>query len=172
MDGSNRYCGVFRVTLPGGAVTPVIQSADCHYKSAWLSLSLSPDGTHAIAIQNNSLQLIDIAGRAAKSLGDGFIKASWSPDGQWIAALENGAKWRTVLFDAVRLSRTKVLPTSETQWSPDSRYLLSVGGWGCFFETGTIQTLDIQSGAKATIKSSRCKVYMTSTGWVSSEIVP
>jgi WD40-like Beta Propeller Repeat len=172
-DGHNRYCGVFEVSLPGGAVRPVLQGGDCKYLSSWLRLSLSPDGGRAVAVHNHRLELIDVARGEAKPLGDGFGEASWSPDGRWIAAIENGGKWRTVLIDANSFSRKKILGTSEGHWSPDSRYLLSMSDRGCGdSETGTIQTLNIETGAKETIASSKCQVYQTTTGWVSSSIVP
>jgi hypothetical protein len=173
-EGGNQYCGVFEVSLPSGALRSVLQSPDCRYLSAWLDLSLSPDGTQAVAVHSrsiHSLDLIDIARGQAKSLGTGFMKASWSPDGRWIAALEYGSKLRTVLFDARRLSRARSLGESEVQWSPDSRYLLTVNPRGCSDESGTVQTLDIHTGMKTTIESSKCQVYQPTTGWVSSDIV-
>jgi len=175
VERGNQYCGVFEISLPSGTLRSVLESPDCEYLSAWWGLSLSPDGMQAVAVHNrnsHSLQLIDIARGQTKSLGTGFLRASWSPDGQWIAALEDGGRERTILFDAQTLARVKILGTSEVQWSPDSRYLLAVSGSGCSNGSGTVQTLDIHSGVKATIESSKCQVYQTTTGWVSSDIVP
>ena len=101
----------------------------------------------------------------------GFIKSSWSPDGRWIAALEDGGKSRTVLFDARKFLRAKTLGESEVQWSPDSRYLLAVNGSGCSDESGTVQIMDVRSGARATVESSKCQVYQPTAGWVSSDTV-
>ena len=173
-EGDDQHCGVFEIGLPDGTLRPVLESPDCYYLSAWWGLSLSPDGAQAVAVHSrriHSLDLIDIARRQVRSLGTGFAKASWSPDGRWIAALEEGGKWRTVLFDAQTLARVKMLGTSEAQWSPDSHYLLAVSGRWCFNESGTVQTLDIHSGVKTTVGSSKCQVYQTTTGWVSSDIV-
>jgi len=171
--GGSRYCGVFEISLPSGNLRSVLETPDCKYLSAWLYLSLSPDGKQAVAVhgRSHSLDLIDTVHGEVKSIGVGFMKASWSPDGRWIAALEYRSKVRTVLFDARRLSPAKTLGESEVEWSPDSRYLLAVTGRGCSNESGTVQTLHIQSGARATVESSKCQVYQTTAGWVSSSIV-
>ena len=169
-EGGRQYCGIYQIDLPTGVVRPILQSVDCRYRSAWLDLSLAPNGEHAVAIHNQRLELIDVARRESRVLGGGFLAASWSPDGRWIAALESVTGEKTILIDAKSLTRKRVLGTSETHWSPDSRYLLAVNPRGCD-EAGTIESLEVKTGARVTISSSRCRVYQPTTGWVSSSIV-
>ncbi len=119
----------------------------------------------------NRLELIDLVRRDTRSLGEGYVKASWSPDGRWIAALENGGKWRTVLIDAGDFTKKRTLVTTEVEWSPDSRYLLRVKPCPRA-DSGTIETLNVDSGEVVAIESSKCKVNQTTTGWLSNIVIP
>jgi hypothetical protein len=166
----NQRCGVFGVQLPGGLVDNIIETPDCRYVSAWLSLSLSPTAEHGVAVHERHLELIDFATKGVGTLGDGYSEASWSPDGRWIAALE-WAKQRTVLLDGRDFSRRAVLGDSEVRWSPDSRFLLRVRPCR-FSDSGTIEALEIASGKTVVVKSSTCEVYQPTTGWVSKSILP
>lgn len=163
-------CGLFELNLSEGRVRTIIGTSECSYASTWTSLSLSPDGRQAISIRKHRLEVIDLAAPSARPIGEGYIKAAWSPDGKWIAALENGAGWRTKLLDTSEFKIRKILGTTEVAWSPDSRYLLAVKP--CGPDYGTIETVDIETGKQRTIPSSKCKVNQTTTGWVSSSITP
>jgi len=139
----------------------------------WRRLRLSPSGRQAVAIRHDQLELIDIDTRTTRLIGDGFLKASWSPDGRWIAALNRHGK--TVLMDTSDFKTRRTLAESEVEWSPDSRYLLRVKG--CFFPiasngVGTVQALDVNTGQTVTIESSKCKVDSTGVGWVSRSVMP
>jgi hypothetical protein len=166
----NQPCGVFEIHLPGGLVDNIIETPDCRYVSAWLSLSLSPTAEHGVAVHERHLELIDFAKKSVVSLGDGYSEASWSPDGRWIAALE-WAKQRTVLLDGREFSGRAVLGDSEVRWSPESRFLLRVRPCR-FSDSGTIEALEIASGKTVVVKSSNCEVYQPTTGWVSRSILP
>jgi WD40 repeat protein len=166
-------CGVLELDLAEGKARKVLEGPGCHYKTAELYLSLSPEGDQAVACHNHSLELIDLIHGSTKSLGEGFQEASWSPDGKWIAALEAGGQERTILIDTSDFTKRRTLANSNAQWSPDSRYLLA---WrahalcGPYF--GTLETIDVETGKESVIESSRCKVSESTTGWISSEIKP
>lgn len=68
-EDGHHYCGLYQIDLPAGAIKPILQSADCGYRSAWLELSLAPDGKQAVGIHNQHLELIDIAQRKTRILG-------------------------------------------------------------------------------------------------------
>jgi Tol biopolymer transport system component len=145
----------------------------------WYDLSLSPNGEQAVAERNGRLEVIDLVHGTIKSLG-GFREATWSPDGQRIAAIEDSKRQRLFLIDPTTSSRRRILsycPIRPT-WSPDSRYIL-LQKWylfRCGFSLdvegpATLQTLDVKTGKKSTIRSSKCEVQGV-TGWVSRELLP
>jgi len=174
MDGSSLRCGIFEMELPDGAVKPVIQEPECAHRwvTDWVSLSLSPNGDQVVVVHRGRLERIDLASAGIAVLGDGFLKASWSPDGSWIAAVKNGGKYETVLIDPSNPSRIRTLGSAEPSWSPDSRYLLRINPRGCGSELGTLEALNIDTKKTTTIKSSRCEIYTPAVGWVSNSIIP
>jgi WD40 repeat protein len=170
-------CGIFELSLQDGKVRRVIENLDCppglhNYLSAWLKISLSPDGRNVVAVRKHRLELIDLTQATVKVLGDGFAKAAWSPDGKWIAALEYRAQeWRTVLIDTSNFVIRRTLANSDVEWSPDSRYLLShQEDSPCENNLGTLEAIDVENGRRITVDSSRCKVNEATTTWVSSRI--
>ena len=63
------------------------------------------------------------------------------------------------------------------EWSPDSRYLLlwkySLFRCGFFIDVdgpATLEFLDIETGNRLEIRSSRCQLELGSAGWLNSEI--
>jgi WD40 repeat protein len=170
-------CGIFEISLQDGKVKKVVENSDCppglhNYLSAWLTISLSPDGQKAVAIRKHRLELIDLKAVRVTVLGSGYQKAAWSPDGKWIAALEYSAQeWKTVLIDASSFVKRRTLPNSDVEWSPDSRYLLAWQKDGrCEYNFGTLEALDVESGRMLTFDSSWCRVNEATTGWVSGGI--
>lgn len=175
-DRPRLQCGIFEVRLPEGAMRPVIVLPSCgsneDFAHSWTSLSLSPTGDHLVAIRNDVLELLDTENGTSQRIGEGFVRASWSPDGRLIAALtrRNG----TTIFDASSWKQRKGLPESTVQWSPDSRSLLRIK-W-CRFPiavngVGTIEILDVNSGKTVAVESSKCSVDSGALGWVSSDVV-
>ena len=153
------------LALPDGNLTKISPPAD---GQPWRDLSLSPDGERAVATHNRQHQLIDLVHATAKPLVDEVFIAAWSPDGKWLAHVENSENGRTILMDAANLPPEHVLGNSELDWSPDSHYLLGMKrSDGCIFQVGgTLEAIDILSGKRATIRSSRCQVDNATTGWV------
>lgn len=159
------------IAPPDGRLTPVRLPAD---GQPWSDFSLSPDGKRAVALHNRRLELVDIVHGTAEPLGDKWFIAEWSPDGKWLAAVENGEDGRTVLMNATTLAPERAFGHSELAWSPDSRYLLGLKDPdGCGFqETATLQAIDIRDGSRATIESSRCQVDRANVGWVKCDVPP
>jgi hypothetical protein len=100
--------------------------------------------------------------------------AAWSPSGQWIAAVVDQ---RMVLIDAQNPSRRKDRGSAgdgRVVWSPDSKQLLllksdllcTLSSFG-FFES--LQAVNVETGKKAVIKISHCKVAGGWVGWIDSE---
>jgi hypothetical protein len=169
--GNKAVCGVYEFVVPTGTVRKLLDAANCDLPEAWTYLSVSPDGLHAVAIHRRQLELIDLLKGTARSLGDGFHMAAWSPDGKWISVREYTKEDNTVLFDAVTFARARTLDTAEMLWSPDSRYLLS---WKALMQCGpdveSLERLDVMTGKSSVIESSLCKAWGGSGGWVSSRI--
>jgi WD40 repeat protein len=170
-------CGIFELSLQDGKIRRVIENPDCppglhNYLSAWLKISLSPDGRNVVAIRKRRLELIDLTQATVRVLGDGFAKAAWSPDGKWIAALEYRAEqWRTVLMDTSNFVVRRTLPNSDVEWSPDSRYLLGQQEDSpCEYNFGTLEAIDVENGRRINVDSSRCRANEATTAWVSSRI--
>jgi WD40 repeat protein len=159
---------LFGLTQPDGKPREISLPADGH---PWLNLSLSPDNERAVATHNGRVELIDIVHSTVQPLPDELFMAAWSPDGRWLAAVEKGEYGRTILMDAESLARRKILGSSELAWSPDSHYLLGMKQHdGCGPHYRTLEAIDIETGVRATIESSKCQVNQATTGWVSSEV--
>jgi WD40 repeat protein len=168
--GKDHGCGVFLLDPAVPHVRKVLDQAgaDCRYAAAWLRVSVSPDGLHAVAVRGGELAVIDLVSGAIKSIGTGFQEANWSPDGQWLAALVDGDREEAVLFDARTVARGKVLKISGAKWSPDSRFLLGLTSSGCgsMSYAGTLETVEVASGKRAQIESSHCRVNQATFGWI------
>jgi WD40 repeat protein len=145
----------------------VLPQADKHPR---MGLSLSPDGNRAVATHSGRLELIDIVHVTAEPLGDELFMAAWSPNGKWLAVLEKGEQGRTILLDAKTLTRVRILGNSVLDWSPDSRYLLGLKQDRCGPYYGTLEAINVETGARTTIQSSQCQINQATTGWVSRDI--
>jgi WD40-like Beta Propeller Repeat len=173
-------CGVFEVQKARGEIPrALIRESDATCDGTpWFDISLSTDGKRAVAWEGRRLivDLIDLDSGAHKSIGRGEL-ASWSPDGKWIAMLDvTSKKDHVLLLDATDFSRRKDLGPTDgltLAWSPDSRYLLLwdlgvrclITGFGYW---GSLEVVDVQSGDRSVIDSSRCKVNNSTGGWVSN----
>ncbi len=167
-------CGIFELSVESGDVRKIADDTPCTpldpSTHRW-GLSLSADGKRATALRNHHLQLIDLATGIIKPFGEEIELGSWSPDGRWLAVLDLSSA-QTVLLDARTLERRKLLGNAGLTWSPDSRYLLGrkreiLCGLG---SVGTLETLDIETGKRTEISSSRCQIDRESIGWVTNEL--
>jgi len=166
--GSGDLTSLFGLTLPAGNPKVILLPAEAY---PWMDLSLSPDNERAVATQNGRVELIDIIHGTIQPLGEEFFMGAWSPDGKWLAALEKGERGRTVLMDANNFARRRILGPSELIWSPDSRYLLGMKQHDqCGPYQGTVEMINVETGERGTIKSSKCQINQASIGWVSRDI--
>jgi hypothetical protein len=182
LEEGGRKCGLFEITVSTGTARRVLP-ADCGYQWSWTDLTISPEGDRVAASYGNThtdhnyrLDLIDLAHGATRSLGD-LSRATWSPDGKWIAAIDWNRE-RLILLDAHDLSHRRDLGSTVTAaWSPDSRYLL-VWTWH-FLKCGfgidveppaSFEVLEVASGKRALVRSSQCQRIAGPIGWVSSEV--
>lgn len=175
-------CGLFEINASTGVARQVLTD-DCNNRSSWTDLSVSSDGTRAIANYGNSntdhnyrLDLIDLTRGSTNSLGD-LSRATWSPDGKWIAAIEWSHK-RLIVLDTNDFSHRRDLgSTIMTAWSPDSRYLLA---WHYHFlrcgigidlpPPASFVVFEVASGKRRLIHSSQCQLVSGPIGWMSTDI--
>jgi len=161
--------GLFELTLTTGKIRVILLQSEPSIRSAWSHLSIGPDAKRAAASHNGRLEVIDLVQSQVKLLDAGFYIAAWSPDGKWLAALENGENGGTILMDAATLQRRRTLGPSELRWSPDSRYLLGVKS--CDSDYGTLEMIDVETGDRLAVESSKCQINQATAGWVSSDLL-
>jgi hypothetical protein len=173
-----RTCGIFELNLPDGSLRPVIQTTDCRAGYPWRVFDISPSALKALISADRRLALLDLIDGKVTPLGSELWVGAYSPDGKWIAALELGppGRSRTILLDPEDFSRRRDLGGSnddEVVWSPDSRFLLhAVYRPACPSQNAlALETLDIETGKRFTLKNSICNVGSgRDMGWVSSKV--
>lgn len=171
---TRRSCKLIEVGLVSGATKTVIEDSHCEpsdLKFQWTGLSVSPDGRRAVALRQAHLEMIDLDSGATRTL-DGLIQGTWSPDGKWLAAIEE-KKDETILLDATSLVRKKILEGQALRWSPDARYLLN--GRSSLVKCGlgevqTLETIEVATNKRTDVRSSACLVDRNTIGWVAADI--
>jgi hypothetical protein len=149
------------------------------WESVWTNLSLSPDGSHSLASRDHRLELIELRQGTTASLGHGFVRGYWSPDGEWVAAVRanGGARERIALLGARTLTVRRDLGSTDGAplvWSPDSRFLLVWKRERCGVFSGSygaLEKIDVADGKRSKIAGSGCAVNQFSYGWVNDGIV-
>jgi hypothetical protein len=177
-DAGSMTCGIFEFNLPDGNLRSVLETSDCRAGSPWRVFDISPDASEALIRVDRRLALLDLAQGRVTPLEGELWGGAYSPDGKWIAALElfPPGRSRTILIDPKDLSRRRDLGGSnddEVVWSPDSRFLLHVMPRdACPSQNpSALETLDIETGQRFTLKNSICKAGAgRDIGWVSSKI--
>jgi hypothetical protein len=171
-------CGLFELSMPGRAVKKILDnlSTSCDFLSSWTELSVSGDGMRMVGTAGRGqVGVVNLSERRVEKLWPGTA-AWWSPDGKWIAALSFSNQLEIELIRASDLSVQRKLGAgaARLQWSPDSRYLLLVAGGLCGLGTGyfgTLQTLDVETGERRLVSSSKCRVNLMTTGWVDDAVL-
>lgn len=170
--GRQGMCGIYKLSLPDGNLTNIVEAPCAAPLGVWQDLSLSPDGVRATAVRNHHLELIDLIHRNVEIMPDNLALGAWSPDGKWLAAMRNGGE-DTILLDARTLEQRRVIGNTDLKWSPDSRYLLARRGQlACGPYAATLEIVDIETGRRTSIASSRCRIDRGTLGWVSNKIKP
>jgi hypothetical protein len=177
-------CGTFEIDPDAGAFRILLVGAypDCGGGGG----AISPDGKRVLSYRDTELSVIDletgtveaikgIAGRATQRHVTWPRTASWSPDGRWISTVfDNGG---IVLIETTDTSKRRNLGSSGGApiiWSPDSRYLLlsrSESRCDQYVYFTSLESLDVETGRRRAIQSSRCEVGPGWVGWVDSEAV-
>jgi len=175
-----RECGLFRFDIKNGGIEHIVDnlSGRCDdFLSSWSHLSISPDGSRIVGtVGKGQLGIIDLRSRRVEKRWSGTA-AAWSPDGKWIAALTFEAHMQVDLVRSGDLSVQRRLGPDDSgslEWSPDSRYLLLWDAGLCGIGTGyvgTLQVLDIKTGQRMSVNSSKCKVDLMTIGWVSDDVL-
>jgi dipeptidyl aminopeptidase/acylaminoacyl peptidase len=135
---------------------------------------VSSDGKRELNSLDGELSVLDLENGASRLVGKGLSKASWSPDGRWIAAVKRAG--RIILIDAANPSTQRSIGTGDGPlvWSPDSRHLLTLRSepsckfW--LYGQDSLQIIDVDTGKQSVIKSSHCKVA-GSFVWIDQEFV-
>jgi len=166
-------CSIFEFVLASGAVRKLISASPCDpmkITTHWGHLSVAPDGNRATALRNHRLELIDFSKGTAAAIPGEFVLGTWSPDGKWLAAVKSGSD-TTFLLDSTTLRQRRVVGPTLLVWSPDSRYLLADKRRTlCGLYAATLEVVDVETGARTEIASSRCRVDRNTVGWVSRGI--
>jgi hypothetical protein len=177
-DNAGETCGIFELNMPGGDPRPVIQTTDCRAGSPWRVFDISPNSQEALISSERRLALLDLSNGKVTALGSDLWVGSYSPDGKWIAALQLGPPGlsKTILIDPKNPLRRRDLGGSnddEAVWSPDSRFLMhAVYRPACPSQNPlALETLDIETGKRLTIRNSICNAGSSRTmGWISNKV--
>lgn len=177
-------CGTFEVDPSTGTTRKLLSGdyRDCGGGGG----AVSQDGKRAIGYVDQELIVTTLETGAVQAIkGIGGIglsevtwsgEVTWSPDGRWITVILDHDK--ILLIDATDTSRRRRLGSSHrgfVVWSPDSKYLLlEKSQLRCalafgFFES--LEVLEVATGKRTLVKSSRCNVGVGSIGWVDPQVV-
>ena len=175
--GSSRFCGLLELHPGATGRKALAQNHECRSQTdllgagltTWEGLSLSPDGERLLVHNRSGLKIVNLADGNVEPLGD-FMAGEWSPDGKWLAAVETAGQRRTILMDAKTLKEEKTLGNSTAHWSPDSRFILAVSSDLCGPYWFTLEVIDVASGERLSVDSSKCKVNVSTTGWVKARL--
>lgn len=158
-------CGSFEIDPSPGSFralrTGPLPDQDCGGATG----QVSTDGRRVLSYQGNALDVLNLETGVKYSLGAGLSDGRWSPDGQWIAAWGSG---KITLIKADDPSNRKNLGKccdGGVQWSPDSKFLLLTKSelrCALYLYFNSLQILDVETGKRTVIKSSRC----STGGWV------
>ena len=169
--GKRGMSSLLELNLKTGAVRTIVESfAPMTDRTIYYAnLSLKPDALQATAYHNHRVEIIDLTNGATRLLEAGIEAAAWSPDGRWLA-VNKGAT--TILLDSSTLKQRRVLGATLLKWSPDSRYLLNrKSQLMCgLSEAGTLEIVDVQTGRRTEVGSSKCLVDRDTLGWLSAAV--
>jgi WD40 repeat protein len=132
--------------------------------------SVSPDGQRFLGYSGTRMTVADLKSGSVRVVDGKASHGAWSPNGRWLAAARQG---KVVLYDTETLRLQRSLGPAgngELVWSPDSNYiLLARPKTLCWLYFQSLEVLNVNSGKRAALKSSNCRVLVGGFGWVSPE---
>jgi hypothetical protein len=178
------YCGTFEVNPADGTQRAVLEGGApvCGGGGG----VVSPDGARSVRHVRGELRVTDLrtgASQVVSGFKDETVTeelnwlnaTAWSPDGRWISVVD--ASGRVTLIGVDDFGRRKRLGSTAggvaASWSPDSRYLLvSKPGLGCALSLYfvSLEAVDIETGRRIEIGSSRCQVTGGWVGWLDPSV--
>jgi len=135
----------------------------------------SPDGKQIVYQANGTLRVYDIQEKKSRTLTNGR-DATWSPDGNWIAFLEDDGYYaiRPSGSERKRLFKKKDALTA-LWWSPDSRFVAYVsrnglfeGSWWPPIEQGRLRVRRLDDNAEDWVANLYIEGHVPSFQWVES----
>lgn len=161
-------CGAYEIDTSHGTHRPIwTESAgpDCRF----VVQQIEPDGKRVLIgdhvnfkVINTVTGMVELSGIAGRG--------AWSPDGNWLAISK---KSEIIIFDGRTFAVRKHFRASSVDghlvWSPDSKRILFVQQeLRCSLQDDfeSIAVLDIDTGKKWVISSSRCMVTNSRIGWI------
>jgi hypothetical protein len=168
--GRNFACGAWEIDPQSGVHHELRVGSDRECGKG--SGNISPEGDRVLHITTEGrLSVVDLATGAEQQVGKG--RGAWSPNSRWIAAADGH---EITLIDSRDLSKRRGLGGSGADnhlvWSPDSRHLLFVlRGTKCgrLPDAETLAVIDIETGERKIVSSSRCAVTSSQIGWIDSQ---
>ena len=159
-------CQLYALAQPGQTVRRIQSNRRCPISLE--TLSISPYNKTVALEAEREIELVDLSDGSAKRIGS-YDHATWSPDGQWLAAFKGHS---ISLLDPVRFRRKKSFGRfldEDPVWSPDSRYLL-VEAPSCGPYFSSMSAIDVYSGKRTDIKSAHCLVMNNGHWFVTQEV--
>lgn len=113
----------------------VVAEAAINYMIYTSSQCWSPDDKQLVYMYDSEVRVYDVKNKTSRKVAEG-TKASWSPDGRWIAFL-NGKGFYAVSPEGTdrKLLFEDDQAFGPLWWSPDCRFVAYLGKGGTFLET-------------------------------------
>lgn len=176
-------CGTFDIDPRSGTQRVVLAGA--YPQCGRAEGVVAPDGRRAVRHVVGHLLITElgtggsrtIGGFESKEASDDFAwfrRIAWSPDGRWISVV--GDDGQIVLIDSDDTQRRRRLGSSSggpVSWSPDSKYVLvSKSELRCslYLYFSSLEAVEVETGKRIGIKSSRCEVGAAWFGWLEPSI--
>lgn len=164
-------CGAFEIDPIAGRVRTLWRGTvgDC-------GGPVSPTSSLMLHSVGNRLDLVDLSSSSIQTVlrARAPVPASWSPDGRWISAVQDGS---LLLIDAKDTSRRQKLGRSASDtgaWSPDAKRLLFIKSQFSCFATlffQSLEVLDVQTRKRTWVKAAHCSILVGPVGWLDRGVV-
>ncbi len=177
-------CGTFEVDPKAGTRRTLLAGA--YPLCGGGGGAVSPDGQRAVRHVMGNLRLTELrsgVSRVIKGFGSSSTQddvawlhnVAWSPDSRWISVVDQDRQISLINSDDMERRRNLGSSSSgvSVSWSPDSIYLLvPKSGFRCalYLSFVSLQAVDIETGKRIKIESSRCEVTGGWVGWIDPSI--